>query len=454
MRPSGAPLVAVPEETPMSAALPLVGNLMVAPTIPANGRHQKPLTSFHTFDSLADSNFRWFFFSMFGWFASMNMQMLVRPVIAYDMTGSYAALGFISLANAIPGLFLSLPGGVVADRMTKKYVVQFGQVSNLVTSAIIAALLLMGTLQLWHLVVSAVYQGAVNAIMMPARQSMIPEIVSKERLMNAVALNSSGMNLMRLMGPGLGGLLMAGMGAGWVYVLMAVMYGLGGLLLLPVRKRSDLVPEASHSSEGVTQSITSGIDDIRQAFQYIGRDRTVLTILMVNFVIVLFSMPYQTMLPGFAKDVLGAEESQVGLLMSITGVGSLVGSLVIASMPERNRGRVLLGSSVLLGVAMLAFAASSLFWVSAIVVLAIGVGQAGRMSLSNVLIQTYTQSNYQGRVMSVYMLEFSLVAFGTFLISLLSDVIGPQMALGMTAGALVAFTLASLVSLPRMRNLP
>jgi predicted MFS family arabinose efflux permease len=282
---------------------------------------------------------------------------------------------------------------------------------------------------------------------------MISEIVSEERLMNAVALNASGMNLMRLMGPAAGGVLMGTMGAGWVYVLMAIMYGVSGFALFPVRNRPDVVLN-QREEETALQAVRSGFADIGAACRYIWSDRTVFTILMVNFVIVLFSMPYQTILPGFAKDILGASKPELGLLMSITGIGSLAGSLVIASMSAENRGRILLGSSLFLGVAMVFFAVSSWFWVTAVIVLAIGVGQAGRMSLSNVLIQTYTNSDYRGRVMSVYMLEFSLVAFGTFMVGIMANALGAQIALAVTAVALMAFVLYAFAFTPRMRNLP
>ena len=407
----------------------------------------------HTFDSLSERSFRWYFFSMLSWFASMNMQMLVRGVIVYDLTGSYAALGLVSLANAIPGIALSLPGGLVADRMVKKHVVQAGQIANLIVSGVIAALMLLDLITFEQLLISAVLQGAVNALMMPARQSMIPEIVSSERMMNGIALNSAGVNFMRLAAPALGGILLATVGAGWVYVTMAAMYGIGSVLLMPVRDRELTDEEREALALRSAKQQNGSMRDIIEGCKYIMRDGTVLLILMVNFLIVLASMPYQNMLPGFAKDVLGAGDGQIGLLMSITGVGSLAGSLVIASMPERKRGLVLLASSLFLGVAMLAFSASTWYWATAGIAIAIGIGQAGRMSLGNVLIQSYTESEYRGRVMSVYMLEFSLVAFGTFLVGMLANALGPQVALGATSVALIGLTVAFLLFVPKMRQL-
>jgi len=402
-----------------------------------------------TFESLSNRGFRWYFFSMFGWFASMNMQMLVRGYIVFELTGSYAALGLVSLANAIPGLVLSLPGGAIADRVSKKRVVQLGQLSNTVVSAAIAFLMLSDMLVFEHLVACAVIQGSINSLLMPARQSMISEIVDDARLMNAVALNTAAMNTMRLIAPAIGGVLLATFGGGWAYVLMACLYCAGAVFLIPVR----LNPQKS-SARANSGGWLQGFSDIAAGCRYMAADRTVLMILSINLIIVLFSMPYQMMLPGFASDVLGAGPGRLGLLMTITGAGSLVGSLALASLPARNRGLILLLGSLLMGVSLVFFSISTWYWATAAIMLGVGVGQAARMSLGNVLLQSYTDAAYRGRVMSIYLMEFSLVSLGTFIIGVMSNVIGVQVALGVTSVLLVVLVTGVLVFMPRMRRLP
>jgi MFS family permease len=176
-------------------------------------------------------------------------------------------------------------------------------------------------------------------------------------------------------------------------------------------------------------------------------------LLIATFFMVLFSMTYFMLLPGFAKEVLDAGPGRLGLLTSLSGVGSLVGSLIIASLPSRRRGLVLLLSALLLGVGLTAFAVSSSYWISAGILVVVGLGQAGRMSLSNVLIQSYVSDEYRGRVMSVYMMEFSLMSVGIFLIGLAASVVGPQIAVGASALALVAMTIGLLLFSPRYREL-
>jgi MFS family permease len=193
-----------------------------------------------TFSALQDSNFRLLYIGNVLQFGSMQMQLLVRGVLVFDLTGSFAALGTISLANAIPGLLLAPVGGVVADRAPKKTVIQLAQLYNAINAAVLAVLAagLFGMeLAFWHLFVSALLQGGVNSLMMPSRQSIISDLVGPERLMNAVAINTSGQNVMQLVGPGLGGLLIAGWDASIVFWLMALMYGLAVLftMRLPAR---------------------------------------------------------------------------------------------------------------------------------------------------------------------------------------------------------------------------
>jgi MFS family permease len=417
-----------------------------APGAPARGRF-----SIRTFESLNDRNFRWYFFAMFGQFFAMQMQMFVRGFLVFDLTGSFAALGTVSLANAIPGLTLSLAGGVVADRLPKRVVLQAGQVANMVMAAGITYLLYMDQLRFEHLLLAAVVQGTSNAMTMPSRQSMVPELVGPKRLMNAVALNTAGMNFTRLVAPALGGLIVAWTSATGAYTFMTASYLFAVLTLMKVPARP-LFVGARPQGRGMRARQT-GVRDLLDGLRYIRQSPVIRTLLVVNFLIVLVSMPYMMMLPGFAKDVLDADATGLGILMSLTGVGSLAGSLVIASLPSRSRGKLLLGGSMLLGAALLVFSASTIYWFSAAVMIVIGVGQASRMSLSNVLIQAYVDDDFRGRVMSIYMMEFSLTMFGVFAVGILAGIFGVQVVIGGTAVLLIVLVVLFYLFVPRIRSL-
>jgi predicted MFS family arabinose efflux permease len=267
--------------------------------------------------------------------------------------------------------------------------------------------------------------------------------------MNAVALNTAGMNVMRLVAPAFGGALLAATGPGSVYMLIGILFLFSAVALRPVPG----MQPAPRVGLTVMGAVRDGIADIRLGFQYINREKVVFLILSLNLAIVLFSMPYQMLLPGFAKEVLDANAGRLGILMSVSGVGALLGSLVIASLPARNRGMVLMMSALLMGAALIAFSVSTWFWVTVPIMIFIGVGQAGRMSLGSVLLQSYTESSYRGRVTSIYMLEFSITAFMVFIVGAIANVIGIQAALGACSAIMLSIVLSVLVLSPRTRHL-
>jgi|TARA_Y100000310_G_scaffold310434_1_gene355676 MFS family permease len=404
-----------------------------------------------TFDAFRDRNFCWFFAALFGNFAAMNMQMFIRGWLVYEITGSYEKLGWMSAAGGIVGLVLAPLGGVVADRVRqKKHVVQFCQGINASITLTIAVLIAMGVLNFGHLLIASIVQGMSMNAMMPSRQALTAEIVGMERLTNAIALSTSGMNTARLLVPGLAGFIVAALGGGngnidpaqYVYYIMTILYVISMLGLIIV-KIEDHEPEAS--GEPILEGLLQG-------FRYVFHTPIIRMLLGVNFLMVFFSMTYFLLLPGFVKDVLDAGPDRLGLIISISGIGSLVGSLLIASMPDRNRGRVLLSSALLLGLGLIFFASSTNYWLSVVILTVVGLGQSGRMSLSNVLLQANVDNDYRGRVMSVYMLEFSILAISIYPISLLADKVGPQIAVGISGAGLVVLVLA-LFKVPAYRDL-
>lgn len=405
-----------------------------------------------TFAAFSDRNFRWFFAALCGNFASMNMQMFVRGWLVYEITGSYEKLGWMTAAGGVVGLFAAPLGGVVADRVRqKKHVIQYCQTFNAVIALSIAVLISMGRLEFIHLLIASVAQGLAMNAMMPARQALTKDVVGIDRLTNAIALNTSGMNTARLLLPGLAGGMVAALGGGdgnieparWVYFLMTGLYLMSVVLMFKVKVADRAKP-----------AVPDGpiIAELKSGFDYVLRSPIIFMLLGCNFLMVFFSMTYFMLLPGFAKDVLDAGPDQLGLLISVSGVGSLAGSLVIASMPNRKRARVLLSGALLLGVALMLFSMSTNYWLSMAFLAVVGLGQSARMSLSNVLVQSYVEDEYRGRVMSIYMLEFSVMQICIYPISVAADVFGPQLAVGASAAGLILLVLV-LFCVPAYRDL-
>ena len=422
------------------------------------------------FQSLKHAGFRTFMAAMMGQMGAMNMQMVARAWFMYELTGSAALLGAVGLANGLPLLALSLYGGVIADQVPKKYVLILGQAASALLAVAVALLITMSLINWQWLLVASVVQGMIMALMMPSRQAVIPELVGEDGLTNAVALNSAGMNLNRLMAPGFAGLLIAVVGIEAVYYVMTGLYAVATLFAfrLPIT--------------GAT-TLTGGgaLDNVAEGMRYIKASPVLPALLLVTLLSVVFSMPYMMLLPIFTKDVITMEASdlswvtqlpilggvleplpelfsessfRLGLLMTVSGVGALAGSLAIAAMPADRRGKLFLGSLLLTAVSLLAFSFSPWYFLSLALVIPLGLGQAGRMALSNALVQANADDEHRGRVMSVYMMEFGVTNLGIFVIAILAGLIGVQWAIGFSAAALLVVSLYYMFNVSSIRRLP
>ena len=401
------------------------------------------------FKSLKFPGFRLFLGSISLHRAAMNMQMMVRSLLVYRLTGSAMILGLMSFAHLLPFLLLSLYGGVIADRASKKFIIISGQLITSVVSVAVGLLLTAGYLSvdtpesIWILVAASVVQGVVLGLTIASEQSIIPEIVGKNDLMNAVSLNSMSMNVLRLFTPALAGFLVDGFGFDAVYYTMAGLYLSAAAVLsfLPLAK----ITKITH--------VNSALRDIGEGLRYIKSDITVMTILLLSLFGVFLSAPYMTMMPIFAEDILMVGATGLGVLMSLSGVGAIIGSLILTVLPNRKRGVLMLVSSLVLGLALAGFSFSNIWLLSLALICLVGVAHAARMSLSNTLLQYYTDPYYRGRVLSVFMMEWGFMSFGAFAVGLMAESFGVQLALGSFAIFLAMISLISFVFLPRIRKL-
>ena len=400
------------------------------------------LGGLRTFDSFRNRHFRLYFAGMMGQMGAMNMQMMARAWFIYDLTGSAAMLGAVALASAAPMLFLALFGGVMADRVEKKYVMVAGQAASGVIALGVALAISLDVITPSYLILAGVLQGIVMGLMMPSRQAVIPEIVGEEGLMNAVSLNAAGMNVNRLLAPAVAGFLISQMGIAGVYYAMTGLYVLATFFV------------AALPRTGITSLRGGGaLTHLKEGVRYIRHNTTILAVLLLTLITVILSMPYMFLLPIFTEDILDVGPQGLGVLISVSGVGAIAGSLIIASLGNRNRGRLLLLSCLVLGLSLIGFSASTWYLLSILLVIPIGFGQAGRMALSNTLVQAYADHEHRGRVMSFYMMEFGLMSFATFGVSILAEFIGIQWALGGMAGLLILVTLYYFAFVPGIRRL-
>ena len=408
------------------------------------------LANLKTFDSLKVRDFRFYWGATLCQMASMNMQLVARSLLIYRLTDSATILGLMSLCHALPMLFLSLFGGVIADRVQKKYVVLVGQAGSAVVSLAIALTLMSGYLSdvnagsWWILAVAAIFQGTIMGLMMPSRQAMVPELVGEEQLLNAISLSNVGTSSIRFIAPAVAGFLI-----GDSYNFEAVYFTMTGMYILSVLLLSFL------PSTGKTTLRGSGaLNDIKEGIKYLRHQTIIVHILLLTLFAVVLSMPYMMLMPIFTEDILHVGPDGYGILMSVSGVGAIIGSVVLASMPNRKRGLLLLISSLTIALFLTGFAFSTSWPLSLVLIVFVGLGTTGRMTLGNTLIQYYVDPEYRGRVMSVYMMEFGLTSFGTFAAGLMADTaIGVQWTVGGFAMVLIVISMVALVFAGRLRRL-
>ena len=416
----------------------------------SNTRSLTDISAFfsRTFESFKNPVYRLYYVSMAGHWGSMNMQTVARSLLIYRITGSGAILGLFGLATAIPMIIFTLPGGVAADRMQKKIVIQIGQASSAVISLINTIALFTGYVSpehpesWWVLMVCGIIQGGIMGFIMPARSSIINEIVGREHLMNAISLNNLGMNVFRLLAPAFAGFLIDAFDFWVVFAINTGMYIISTLCVI-------FVPPSPVVATGERNTL----DDVVEGWRYIRREKTIFLVLLFTMAATILGGPYIQLLPMFTEGILDVGATGMGVLISCSGIGAILVALIIASMGSRKRGLLMLYSGLMISLALVVFAFSR-SWVLWLVMMAfIGMGNTGVMALGNSLVQHYVEAGYRGRVMSFFALSFGFGALGSFFAGILAEGVGANWAVGSLAAAFVIITVALLLTSRPLRKL-
>lgn len=422
-----------------------------------------------TFRALRHRNYRLWFFGQGLSLVGSWMDMMAQQVLIYRLTGSAAALGVISAIGLIPLLPLSLWGGSIADRIPKRTVIFIAQAVMMVQAFLLAVLTWTGAVRIWHVYVLAFVLAAAQAVDLPARQAFTVELVEgKEDLTNAIALNSAMFNGARALGPALAGTLVAALGEGPAFLLnglsfVAVLFSLVAMRDLPR-------PPGVQSHVSLTAHMATGV-------RFILSQRVILVLISLVAVSAFLSMPYSTLMPVFAGDVLKASAEPVvrllcdgtrplmrcrapdalplGLLLTTVGVGALVGALWVASLPDRmRRGRWLTAGNLLFPLLLLAYAVSRSFLVSLLLLFGVGIAFVMQNALANTLLQLITPDEVRGRVMSVYTLTFqTFMRTGGLQAGLLADRIGAPLTVGVGAAVSLVYGVFVAVRFPQVRKM-
>ena len=372
----------------------------------------------------------------------IQMQMIVRSYLAYDITESPFILGLVNAGFAIPMLSLALFGGAVADRMERKRVIQAGQLTSVVLALFIGVSVFTETITWVHLFGVSMVQGAIFSFVMPARQALVPHLVGKDNLTNATSLDAAAMSVTTLLAPAVGGGLYNVIGPDGVYFLIA------GCIVVAIV----LTSFVSASGGSASRPSVPMFSDIVEGLRYVVRSPIVLVILLMGLATALLAMPFRFLMPVFVVDVYDRGPESLGLLVTIMGVGSLVGALFIASMGKWRRGLILLAGSFVSGIALILVAAIPLYYVAATLMILMGLGDAGRRTLMMALIMEEVEDRYRGRVMSVFMMNFGLMPLGVLPAGAIAERWGGQFAVGMLGILLLITTALILVTQRRLRE--
>jgi MFS family permease len=359
------------------------------------------------------------------------MDQIALNWLVYQLTGSAFSLGLMNFCRLAPVLLFTLVGGVIADRVERRKLMFTTQTIAMVLALALAVLVSTGLVEFWMVLVVAVGRGIALSFNLPARQSLISDLVPRESLASAVALHQATNNLTRVVGPAIGGLLIASIGvAGAFYVngfsFLAV---LGGLALMR------FPPRQSRPSQGILADLVGGL-------RYIKGEPNIRSLVLLALVPMILGMPYMTMLTVFASDVLLVGGSGLGLLTACSGAGAVCGALFVGSRgTKRGRRRLMRIGLVAFGLALLVFAISPSLWISAGTLIAVGFSQQIYMAQNNALIQEDVDPEYRGRVLSTLFLNRGLVPLGTMLAGFGTDLVGAQATLATMAGLLMLLAL-------------
>ena len=400
----------------------------------------------HTFTALRYRNYRlWFWGQMISLFGSW-MQSTAQGFLIYELTHSPVFLGYVGFAAGIPSWLFMLYGGVIADRLNRRTLLIITQTAMMVLAFILAGLAFSHMVQPWHIILMAFLLGVANAFDAPARQAFILEMVSREDLTNAIALNSTMFNTATAIGPAASGIIYALLGPAWCFTVNGISFlaVIAALLMMRIDSRPP-----NHSLR------TRGIDELKEGILYVRSHAMIRTLITMVLITTLFGLSFATLIPAWAVETLRGNAATNGWLQSARGIGALISALLIASLGRFNfRGRLLTLGSFAFPIMLAAFSFIRRLPLSLVLILGIGMSSILIFNLCNSLVQTLVQDSLRGRVMGIYSLTFfGTMPIGAILVGLSAQLLGEPAAIVINAAIMMAFSILIWIMAPKLRRL-
>jgi MFS family permease len=397
-----------------------------------------------TFYALATPSFRTFWWGTLFSFLGMQMQIIARGFLAYELTGSNSALGGLLLAFGIPQLMLGLWGGVVADRLPKRNLLIVAQGIIAANSAWVATMIAVDAIEYWMLLVAGAVQGAGFAFVGPARQAFISDLVGRDSLGNAVVLQQFSMNSTRVIGPSLAGALIALplFGVAGVYYLTTAGFLVAMLTMIRLPAGN---PQPREGMESPARDLLEGL-------RYVYGRPAIALLILTSFTVIMVGFPYQSFLPSISKDVYGMGSGGLGALSSVGAIGALVATVVVAGFAQhRNAWYFQPVLALAFCATLMLFGVASNFLFGLVAMFALGGMASGFQALNNSLTMSLSEERYLGRVQSIAMMSWSLYGLIAFPIGMVADSIGIQETL-VLQGLVAAVAVVLLHLAGRVRN--
>lgn len=386
-----------------------------------------------TFTSLQSVDFRYLWFGILFMSAGTWMQRITLNWLIYDLTNSPILLGALNAMRTLPYLFLALHVGVIIDRVDKRRLLIFLQPILIASTAILGTLIVMSRVQVWHVFVFALVTAIVWAISQPLRQTLVPSLVPKGNLTNALSLTSMGYNINKVLGPALGGLLIGAVGAGGNFFIQSAAY-MGVLFMVYAMN----VPPRQNPPRQ-----SSAIADIKEGLDYVRAKPAVLAVIMTALIPPLFAMPYLDLMPIFQKDVLGVGPEALGLMLAAPGIGALISLSTLATIGDRikHKGILLLGGMGFFGLFIIIFSRMTTYPFVLLPLIGAGFCHLIFLVISNTMLQLLTPEELRGRILSIYYLNRGIGPLGSLVAGILANYLGAPLTVTLMGSGVILFVL-------------
>lgn len=397
------------------------------------------------FSSLQVRNFRIYWCGMFVSFIGTWIQQIAQSWLVFELTNSAFLLGVVGFLSSIPIFLLSLFGGVLADRLNKRNILILTQSIFMLLAFALGVLTQTKLITPSQIMLIALANGAVMAFDAPSRQAVVVELVGKNHLFNAIALNSVSFNSSRIIGPALAGILVATIGMSGCFYINAVTF----LAFIIALRTIKLNPGESYPKS------KSAYEDVKEGLIFIGQDRLIMALISLVAVISLFGVAHIILMPIFAEDILKVGVKGLATLMSVSGCGALVGALLLARLGDfKFKGRLLSFLNLLFSVSLIIFSLSKIYWLSLAALFFVGGASITSIALVNTILQTRVEDKFRGRVMSVFMITFAgFMPFGNLIAGSLAQGWGVSFAVLFGGLICTLFFLTVNILFPKIREI-